>query len=154
MDGAVGGEDGRLAGSERKSHQALAGDCEGGLALGSDLYNAAFPGERGGDINIPLNVECQALRTAQTAVEHRHGSVGVDLVDAVEARSAGAGDEHIATRAEGDVVGGDAWLQRRKNKNLPVASNLENGSAAVADVEILRCIEGYPGCYPHAFGVG
>src|ERR1700737_4462181 len=134
MHGAVGGENSRLARSERQSNQALARDCEGSLALGSDLHNAAFPRERGGDINIPLDIKRQALRTSEAAVEHRHGSVRVDFVDAVEARSAGAGDEHIAVGTEGDVIGGDTWLQRRKHKNLPVRSNLENSSAAVAAV--------------------
>src|SRR5208282_6006752 len=106
-------------------------------------------GERSGDIDIALHIKSQALRTSQTAVEHRHGSVGVDFIDAVEAGSAGAGDEHIAMETEGDVIGGNARLQRREHKNLPVASDLENGSAAVADVEILCRIEGNPGRDPH-----
>src|SRR5208283_3008323 len=131
----------------------MAGDFEVGLALGSNFHNAALSGERGGNINIALDIKRQALRTPQSAIEHGHGSVGINFVDAVEAGSAGAGDEHIAVETEGDVIGGNARLQRRENKNLPVASNLENGSATVADVEILLAIEGNAGGDPHAFGV-
>src|SRR5208283_1080953 len=131
VDGAVGGEDGGLAGSEGQSDQALAGDFEVGLALGSDLHDAAFSGERSGDIDIALDIQRQPLRTPETAVEHGHGSVRVDLINAVEAGSAGPSDEHIAVETEGDVIGGDARLQRREDKNLAVASDLENGSAAV-----------------------
>src|SRR5260370_578693 len=154
VDGAVGGEDGGVAGSEGQSDQPLAGDFEVGFALGSDLHDPALPGERGGDIEIALYIKSQTLRTSQTAVEHGHGSLGVDFVDAVETGSAGAGDEHIAVGAEGDVIGGDARLQRREDKNLAVASDLENGSAAIADIEIFRGIEGNPGRDSHALGVG
>src|SRR6266436_974982 len=154
VDGAVGGEDRRLAGSEGQSNQALAGDLEVGLALRSDFDDAAFSGERGGDIDIALDIKSQTLRASQTAVEHRHSSMWVDFVNAVETGSAGAGDEHISLRTERDVIGGNARLQRGEDKNLPVASDLENGSAAVADVEILRGIEGNAGRDPHAFGLG
>src|ERR1019366_10484060 len=120
VDGAVGRQDGRLARSERQSDQALAGDFEAGLALRSDLHNAAFSGERGGDIDIALDIKSQALRTSQTTVEHGHGAVRIDFVDAVETGSAGGGDKHVAVKTEGDVIGGNARLQRREHKNLPV----------------------------------
>src|ERR1035437_3337794 len=100
MHGAVGGENGRLTRSEGQSDQALAGNFEVGLAFWSDLHDAAFSSERGGDIDIALDIKSQTLRTSQTAVEHGHGSVGVDFVDGVEAGSAGAGDEHIAVGTE------------------------------------------------------
>src|SRR5260221_8785492 len=54
---------------------SLAGDCEGGLALGRDLHDAAFAGERGGDIDIALDIKGQALRTSETAVEQDRKSV-------------------------------------------------------------------------------
>src|SRR5260370_39816693 len=56
VDGAVGGEDGGGAGSEGQSHQALAGDFEGGLALRRDLHDAALSGERVGDIHRALSI--------------------------------------------------------------------------------------------------
>src|ERR1039457_1225279 len=142
----VGGGFCCLARSEGQSDQALAGDFEVGLALGSDLHDAALSAERSGDIDIALDIQRQPLRTPETAVEHGHGSVGADLINAVEAGSAGPSDEHIAVETEGDVIGGNARLQGREDKNLAVASDLENGSAAVADVEILRGIEGNAGC--------
>src|SRR5713101_5286421 len=96
VDGGVGGKDGRLARSERQSNQALARDLEVGLALRSDFHDAAFAGERGGDIDIALDIKSQTLRTSQTAVEYRHSSMWVDLVNAVVTGRARAGDEHIS----------------------------------------------------------
>ena len=80
-------------------------------------------------------------------------SVRVDFVDAVEA-CAGRGDEHIAVGSEGDVVRGNTRFERGEDENLAVAGNLEDGSAAVADIKILVAIEGDSGGDPHAFGVG
>jgi len=68
--------------------------------------------------------------------------VRIDFVDAVEAGSAGSGNEHIAEGSEGDVISGDAGFEGCEDKNLAVAGDLENGSAAVAYVEILLAIEG------------
>ena len=68
MDGAVRGENGRLARSEGQTDQALAGDFEVGLAVRSDLHDAALSGKRGGDIDIAFDIQSQALRTSQPAV--------------------------------------------------------------------------------------
>src|SRR5579859_746744 len=152
--GAVGGQNGRLAGSESQSDQSLAGDFEVGLALGSDLHDAAFSGQRSGDVDVAFDIESQALRTSQSAVKHGHGSVRVDLINAVEAGRAGTGDEHVSVGAEREVIGSNARLERREHENLAVARDLENRSAAVADVEIFFAIEGNSGGDSHAFGVG
>ena len=36
-----------------------------GLAVGSDLHDAARSGERGGDVEVAVGVEGESLRTAQ-----------------------------------------------------------------------------------------
>src|SRR5208282_2513201 len=145
MDGVVSGEDGGFFRSEGQSDQSLAGNFEVGFALRCDLDNAAFSGERGGYVNIAIDIKRQALGTAQTAVENGNCAMRVDFVDAIEAGRARAGDEHIALGSEGDVIGGNAGLECGEYENLPVARDLENGSAAVADVKILLTIEGNAG---------
>src|ERR1700739_753249 len=52
------------------------------------------------------------------------------------------------------MIGGDAHFERGKEKVLLVASDLEDGAIAVADVETLIAVEGYPRGDTHAFRVG
>ncbi len=77
----------------------------------------------------------------------------IDFVDRVVAGGAWSGDEEIALRAEGEVIGGDAGLEGGEDEDLAVAGDLEDGAAAVADVEVLLAIEGDSGGDAHAFGV-
>ena len=56
--------------------------------------------------------------------------------------------------AERQVISGDAWLESREDEDLAVGTDLENGSAAVADIKILPAVEGNPGRDTHAFGIG
>ena len=151
MDGAGGGENYGASRSEGQADQALAGDFEIGLAVGCDLHDAARAGERSGDVEIAIDVEGQSLRASQAFVERAHRAVGIDFVDASRC---GSGDEQIALRAEGQVIGGDAELERGKDEDLLVAGDLEDGAVAVADVETLLAIEGDAGGDAHAFGVG
>src|SRR5450755_1391155 len=51
------------------------------------------------------------------------------------------------------MIGGNAEFERGKNKDLLVASDLEDGAVAVADVETLLAIEGNAGGYTHAFRI-
>ena len=62
VDGAGGGEDDGAAGSEGETYQALAGDFEIGQAVGRDLHDAARAGERGGDVEVAVDVEGKSLR--------------------------------------------------------------------------------------------
>ena len=80
--------------------------------------------------------------------------MGIDLVYAVETRSCGAGDKQITLRAEGEMIGGNAGLERGEDEHLLVAGNLENSAAAVADIEILFAVKSNSGGDSHAFGVG
>lgn len=79
------GEDYAASGSEGQAYQPVAGDFEIRLALRRDLHNASSPGKRCGNVQIAGCVECQALRASQAAIKRVHGSVGIDLVNAIKA---------------------------------------------------------------------
>src|SRR5579859_5493307 len=151
MYAAGGGQHGSAAGGEGESDQSVACNRQRSFLVGGDLHNASLAGQRGGDVEIAVNVKGQPLRPAQSAIEDVHGAVHVNAVDGIEAGGRGAGDKKRAIGMEGEMVGGDAGFQRGKDKNLPVAGNLENGSAAVAYVEIFFAIEGNAGGDAHAF---
>src|SRR5579864_840381 len=150
MHAVGGGEDYGASGGESQANQALTGDFEIGQAVGADLHDAACPGERGRDVEITARVEGQTLRPAQTLIESADRSVGIDFVHAV----GGAGDEQVALRTERQVIRRNADFQRGKDEDLLIASNLEDGAVAVADVEALLTVKRDPGGHAHAFGVG
>src|SRR5580704_10779612 len=52
------------------------------------------------------------------------------------------------------MIGGQRWLQRREYVNLALAADLENGAAAVADVQITFTVEDDAGGHAHPFHVG
>src|ERR1700686_528530 len=82
VDRAIGRENSRLARSKSQPDQSLAGDFEIRFALGRDLYNPAFSGQRRGDIDIAIDIQRQALRTSQSPIEHGYAAVRVDFVNA------------------------------------------------------------------------
>src|ERR1700693_4436738 len=114
---ARGGENYGTSWGKRQTHKTLTGDFEIRQAVRRDLHNPASAGERCRDVEIAVHVEGQSLRSSQTFVESVHGSVGVDFVNAV----GGAGHEQIALRVEGQMIGGDADLERGEDEDLLVA---------------------------------
>jgi len=52
------------------------------------------------------------------------------------------------------VVRRDAGLKRGEDKDLPVAGDLKNCAAAVADVQILSAIKSDPSCNAHPLRIG
>src|SRR5205814_1105014 len=106
--------------------------------------------QRGGDIEITVGVKGQALRTSETLIEGAHGSVGIDFEDTIIR----AGYEKISLRTEGEVVGRKADLEGGEDKDLLIASDLEDGAIAISNVETLLAVEGDAGGHAHAFGVG
>src|SRR5581483_8770816 len=153
VDGVVGGEHGGPAGSKGEADETLSGNHQRGLLFGSDLHNSAAATQGGSNVQVAVHIEGQTLGTSQAAVEHLGGAVRIHAIDGIEAGGGWAGDKEVAIRAERQVIGGDAGLQRGKDKNLALAVDLENGSAAVADVEVFFTIECQPGGDAHAFGV-
>src|ERR1019366_2797995 len=116
-----------------------------------DADDAFAAGKRSGDVQTALVVEGHALRAAEAAVENVHFAVAGDAVDAIVARSGGAGNVEVAVGAEGQVVGRHGLLQGGEDEDLAVGTDLEDGSGAVADVEVLLAVEGHAGGDPHAF---
>ncbi len=118
---------------------------------GVDAHHAFAPGDGGGHVEAALFIERHALRPAQTAVEGLDFAFVGDAVHGVEARGGGSGDVEVAVRSEGQVVGGDGRFQRGEDEDLAAGTDLENGAAAIAHVEILLAIEGDSGGHAHAF---
>src|ERR1035438_10329226 len=110
-----------------------------------DANNAFAAGERCGDVEAAVVVEGHSLRAAETAVEHVHLAVIGNAVDAIVARSGGAGDVEVAVGTEGQVVGRHGLLQGGEDEDLAVGTDLEDGSGAVADIEVLLAVEGQAG---------
>src|SRR6267378_146422 len=52
------------------------------------------------------------------------------------------------------MVGRDAGFERRKKENLTVRSDLEHGSATIADIEVLLADESHASRDAHLLGVG
>src|SRR5271169_4888899 len=146
LDGAGGGKDDGTSGSKGQAHQALAGDFETGQAVGRDLDDAPCAGERGRDVEIAIHVEGQSLRSSQPLVEGGHGSVGIDLVNAVR----GPGDEQVAMVIERQVISRYAGFERGKDEDLLDGRNLEDGAVTVADVETLLAIKCDTSGHAHA----
>ena len=141
-------------GAKRESDQVVSGDHEAGFLLRSDAHDAAFAVERGGDVQVAVDVEGEALGTTEATVEHRDFAFRTDHVYGVEAAGRGPGDVEVAVRAERQVIGGDAGLESGEDVDLAIASDLEDGAAAVADEEIFLGVEGDASGDAHAFGVG
>ena len=85
MYGAGGRENHRPPGRECKSHQSEPRDFQAGLALRSNLHDAALAGNRSRHVQIPGDVKREALGPPQPAVERARGAVRIDLVDAIKA---------------------------------------------------------------------
>jgi hypothetical protein len=135
------------------------------VSIWRDADDAALAVERCGDVEVAGDVEGHALGAAESLVEDGGLAVAVDGVDGLVAGGGGAGDEERALVVEGEVVGGDAGLERGVDEDLAVAQDparagralgpdLEDGAGAVADEEVAVAIEGDAGGDAHAFGVG
>src|ERR1051326_6962117 len=148
------GEDDGVAGGEGEADEIVSGDSQRRGRVAGEADDAALALERGGAVEVPFGVEGEALGTSESAVESGDGSVQVNAVDGVEAGSRGAGDEEVAVGSERQVIGGDTRLESGEDKNLAVAGNLEDGAAAIADVEVLVLVKGDAGGDAHALGVG
>src|ERR1700722_11170640 len=64
----------------------------------------------------------------------------------------GSADQQRAALAKGKVIGGDAGLECGEDEDLAGRGELEDGAAAVADIEKSIAIEGKSGRNSHTFG--
>src|SRR5579863_8512755 len=153
MMNSVGrGQNGGAARGEGEADQSCACNRQRRFASGADLDDAAFAGEGSGHVEIAIHVESDALWAPQAAEERRHVALGSDLVNAIKTGGGRSGDEQVSTGAESQVVGGNAWLECGEDKDLAIRPDLENCTAAVADVKIFGAVESDSGCYAHALG--
>ena len=107
----------------------------------SDHGHAAPAAQRRRHINVARNIDRHALRPSQAAMQDIDVTIPVDRVDRVVARRCWSGHVQRSIRTKRQVIRCDARLQRRENEDLPVRCNLEDGPAAVADIEILVRVE-------------
>ncbi len=154
MNTAGGGQNDGTAGSESEAHQPGPATSMEAFPSGVIFTMPRLSGQRSRHIEISVNVKSQSLRAPQATEESRNFAVRIDLINRIKAGSGGTRDEKISVRTNRQMVSGNAGLKGRENKNLAVARDFENGSAAVADVKILRAIERDAGGHTHSFGIG
>src|SRR5260370_31285987 len=106
---------------------------------------------RGGDVEIGVAIERQALRTPEPAIENMHVAASRDAIHAIIAGSSRPGDVQIAARMKRQVIRGERRLQRGEHKNLTAGADFENRATAIADIKIFRVIEGDARGDAHAF---
>ncbi len=74
--------------------------------------------EAGGEVDVAVLGERQALGTAQAAIPGAGVAVGLDGPDGVVGGERGAGDEERSVGVDGQVIGGDAGLERGVDEDL------------------------------------
>ena len=102
-----------------QAHQAGSGNDEVRFPALGDSDDAAPACERGGYVKVVFPVEGHPLGPSQPAVEIRNFSLGRNPEDTVETRRRRAGQVKVSARAEGQMIGGHARLERRKNEDIP-----------------------------------
>src|SRR5690242_13244927 len=120
------------------------------MRLRSDADDPTAPAERGRHIQVALPVKRQALRTAKAAIKRADFAALCDPINAVVAGGCRADYIEIAVRMKRQMIRGERWFDRRKNKNFPACADFEDRSAAVADVKIICAIERYSRGDAHA----
>src|ERR1700676_1554763 len=72
---------------------------------------------------------------------------------AIEAGGSGSANVEIFVRSEGEMVGRYRRFERGENVNLALPADLEDGAAAIADVQVAIRIEDDAGGHAHAFHI-
>jgi len=105
------------------------------------------------DSDMSTKLVLNILRAAEAAIKHFYFARRRNAVDAIEAGGGGSGDVEIFVGPEGQMISRDRRFECGEHVNLALAANLENRSAAVADVQIAFGIENDAGGDTHAFDV-
>src|ERR1700675_636629 len=150
-EGVIGGDHGAMGEQKRQPYDVAPAEHELGLRLRREPHNATFAAERCRDVQVSAAVESESLRAAQSAKKNTHLTGGRDSIDAVEARSRRARDEKFAGGAESKMVRGHGRLERGEDENLAFGRDLENCSAAIADIETSSLVERDSRGDAHAF---
>ncbi len=99
MHATGGGKNRGTAGREGQSNQIVSRNRERRLMPGSDSHDPATAIERCSDIQVAIDIDCQSLRAAESAVKDADLAVGVDLIDGIEAGGGGSGDVKIVRQS-------------------------------------------------------
>ena len=138
---------------ERETDQTKTGDDQFRFLRIAESENAAASAIRCHSVEVPFDVECQSLRTAQTCEESSDFAARRNPIDRIKARCRWSGDIKVVIETECQMVRRDARFERRENENLPARADLENAAASIADVQIAVTIERDAGGDAHAFDV-
>src|SRR6185503_6028818 len=74
-----------------------------------------------------------------------------NAINGIEAGRGRPGHVQIIVETESEMIGGDARLERRENKNLFARADFENAAASIAHVKIAVAIERNTGRDAHTF---
>src|SRR5436309_3340192 len=103
----VCGEGGVPVFEECEADEIIAGDGECSFVARSDANNTALSAQAGGDVEIVVDIESDALRAAESLVKNSRVAVAVDGVDGLIGGGGGAGDEEGADVVKRQMVGSD-----------------------------------------------
>src|ERR1035438_3598404 len=109
--------------------------------------------EAGGNVDVTLFGEREALGAAETAIPGACVAVGLNGPDSVVGRERWRRDEEGAGGVDGQVIGRDAGLQGGVDEDLALGIDFEDGAAAVADEEVALGVESCACCHAHALDV-
>src|SRR5260370_7211019 len=115
-----------------------------GMALRRDAHDTAAAAERCDDVEIPVVVKRQALRTTQPAIEHMHFAVLRDAIHAVVAGGGRPAHVEFAAGVKREMIRGDRGLQPGEHKNFTLWADLENCAPPVPDKPIPFQLPSYP----------
>src|SRR5947209_646282 len=136
-EGVAGGEGGGAGFQEGEADEVAAGEDERGFALGREADDAALAAKGGGDVEVVVSVEGEALGSTEAFEEGGGVAVAVDGVDGLGGGGGGAGDEEGVLAVEGEVVGGHGGLEGGEDEDFAAGgADFEDGSGAIADVEV------------------
>src|ERR1035437_1222214 len=151
--GVGGGHHHGVRWGEGEADDARAGEKQVGAPGGIDAHDTLASRDGGGHIEPALLVERHALRATEAAIEGFHLALVRDAEHRVEAGGGGSGDVEIVVGTKGQVIGRDGRFQCGEDKDLAAGTDLEDGAAAIAHVEIAFTVERNPGRHAHAFHV-
>ena len=142
INGFVGGEDGGAQGGEGYADQIGTGEDEGGFALGGDADQATATVEAGGEVDVAIFGEGEALGRPRPRIPGAGFAMGVDGPDGVVGGEGRGGNEEGSFGVDGEVIGGDAGLECGVDEDLALGIDFEDGAAAVADEEVALGVKG------------
>src|SRR5215831_4251847 len=116
------------------SHNVVPRNDQGWFARGRKAHDATLPGQRRRHIKVPLGIEGDTLRSAETTIKRGNFSGWADAVDLVETRGRRTADVEAVIGPKSQVVSGDTGLQRGEHKNLALPIDLKDRTTSVADI--------------------